>query len=184
MRPAPVVVALGDDKYEVSDFSWSLPQLVYVVRFFGNEAAVIERRHLPSGESGRDFDRHAIGAVQSALMMDTVKKPRSTPSENEINFFVTYFYKWCRRAGIVGTTYLTHNLRGRMREYLATDQARALHLVGKEIDNSYVVNLLNEAESKIRRDWADKAALSRITARKRAAREYLKTKQLRLDLQD
>lgn len=180
MKPEPKVVALGDDKYEVSCFSWSLPQIIYVVKFFGNEAAVIERRALPTAENGRDFDRHAIGAAQTALMLNTVQKeavPVTEPSKDEITTFVTYFYKWCRYTDIIGTNYLAHNLRGRMRDYLATDSARALHLRNRETDNVFVLKLLDEAENKIRHDWAESAAISRKRARKRDMLNSLKRDQ-------
>ena len=64
------VVSIGTDLYQVSSFVACMPHLVFEVFFEHNEARVVSRE----GCTGTSWDRHAIQAVQAALICDTVSK--------------------------------------------------------------------------------------------------------------
>jgi hypothetical protein len=63
------VTKLHGETFEVSGFVQSMTNLVYEVTFTSNEARVTAR----SGCTDETWDKHAISAVQSALILDTVQ---------------------------------------------------------------------------------------------------------------
>ncbi len=57
---------IGDtDTYEVTDFVLSMPHLRYQVTFIKGKARVTARE----GCTTHEWDRHAIGAVEQALVL-------------------------------------------------------------------------------------------------------------------
>lgn len=64
------VTEVATDVYEVVDFVQSMPNLRYQVTFLKGKVRVISRE----GCVGPEWDRHAISAAQSALILQTVLK--------------------------------------------------------------------------------------------------------------
>jgi hypothetical protein len=62
------VSKVGKDRFAVSGFLQSMPDLTYEVFFQGNTPRVVARE----GCTGDEWDKHAISAVQAALIMETV----------------------------------------------------------------------------------------------------------------
>ena len=63
-----IVEKIGEDRFKVSAFLQSEPHVSCVVKFSNGVARVVER----TGTTEIIWDDHAIGTVQTAVMLETV----------------------------------------------------------------------------------------------------------------